>query len=250
MVEGYMNIYTFEEILEQIKGRDVTALPFWRGEALKHKYFTCMIEQLAKVAESIVLATNGVLVNYRNLPPHILELLDVITVSIHGKASADGLERLRRMRLAMLGSDRFFPKPKIAASRVRGEKITDVNWTEVINRIDEDELRIYTQHTVDSEGNFIGWGKIKWGNIENPHKGKLDRKFCERLNTDLQICWDGSVSRCCHKWTPDFPDALNVNRMSIADIWNSPEMQSIRDNYKNDETCSGCDQWIGGGKTL
>jgi len=239
-----MNVPVFEEIVAELYGHDCTVFPFWRGESLKHKYFMCMIKELHKVAKDIVLATNGTLINHDTLPPTILKLLDVVSVSIQSEPSMAGLRRLRDMRRAMLGSDFFFKKPKIVASMVAGLIFEGFNRN-VIDNLTDDKFRLYTRHTTDRNGKFIGWGAIEWGsNVPEPLPG---RKFCERLNTDLVIAWDGSVSRCCYVW--ETMQDLNVRDMSIEDIWLSPQFQHIRENYP-DEICARCDQWIGAGKTL
>jgi hypothetical protein len=187
----------------------------------------------------VVLATNGTLVGYETLPPTLMKYLDTVTVSIHNREGFQGLKWLLKQK--HIFESEVNPWPKVDASVVIGES-TGVLVDE-IQRALRRKPRMYKRHTIDGK-----WGAIKWGNIDNPHKGKLERKFCERLNTDLQICWDGQVSRCCHVWVPE-PN-LNVNHDTIDYIWNcSPELKAIRDNYP-DEICAGCDQWIGGGKTL
>ena len=91
------------------------------------------------------------------------------------------------------------------------------------------------EHTIDGV----------WGRIRN--YCAIRHLWCDRLDTDLVITWDGKVSRCCYVWDP-IP-GLDANEETLEEIWDSPQLMRIRKEYP-DPVCFECDQWLGSGKSL
>ena len=54
----------------------------------------------------------------------------------------------------------------------------------------------------------------------------LQRKFCYRPFSQLDIYENGKLYSCCPSWLPT--DIGNIWQQSIADAWNSPKSQAIR----------------------
>lgn len=222
MPYGHMSYTLFYKLIQQIP-RDTIIIPFWRGELFLMPSVSGYLQLLVDMGFDVLIATNGHFLSHRTLPPNILHRLRAISVSLHDIDSCRGYKWL---------TDQIYDSdgPEIQATLVEGE---DINIpSELLSTID---LRIYRQHTLDGT----------WGQVSRPPPEK--RFYCIRLNTDLIITWDGKVSRCCYVW--DTIPGLDANVMSLEDIWNSPQLTRIRENYP-DEVCEQCDQWYGAGKTL
>ena len=210
---GYMDWDLYAKIADQIKSGDIILA--WRGEPTLHSWLYGMA---LRCPVPPVIATNGTLAS--NFP---INLCKAVNVSIHNKQSLAGLAFLIRINTN---------NTKITASRVLGETPRAL-WEKVKGLDGVDEFRTYTEHSANGK-----WGKIHHLPITFPS----DRtgKLCPRLQTDLVIAWDGSISRCCYVW--ETIDGLDANKQTLKEIWHSPEMQGIRDNYP-DVICSNCDQW-------
>lgn len=77
--------------------------------------------------------------------------------------------------------------------------------------------RIYKKHSVDGS----------WGKVEEIPLGLSRGNSCSRLNETV-LSWDGRSCRCCY-------------------VWDTSKTKQF--NYP-DETCSTCNQWAGGDRTL
>ena len=209
---GYMDWKLFAKINDQITAGDIILA--WRGEPSLHPELWGMALRSPVLP---VIATNGL---SSNIP---LNLCKAINVSIHNKRSLSGLKYLLSITNGAA---------KITASRVLGETPRAL-WEKVKGLDGVDEFRSYTEHSKDGV-----WGAVKelhsWGPFH------IRKGVCPRIKTDLVIAWDGSISRCCYVW--DCIPGLNANKQTLKEIWHSPEMQGIRDNYP-DVICAKCDQW-------
>jgi hypothetical protein len=178
----------------------------------------------SSVSGKVIIATNGLLLAGKMSG---FMAAEVVSVSIHNSLSWQGLT-------AILAARKLFkPRIHVCATMVDGEK-TGVLAKQL--KI-ADEVRIYEPHTRNG----------KWGSIGLGYLPKKEQAWCSRLDTDLVIAWDGSVSRCCYVWDP-IPGLSAIN-MSLKDILESPQIKSIREKYP-DKICRECSQWQGMGKTL
>ena len=219
MPMGFMDWGLFLKIIKQIRNPGTDIILAWRGEPTLHLNLYGMAY---RSPVPVVIATNGTIP--RNIP---IELIKAINVSIHNDKSLTGLTLITGNKP---------PQLKITASQVEGE-IPDALWRQVKAVHGVDEFRTYQEHSAGGVWGAIKSDSNKRFNLQGERQG-----LCHRLETDLVIAWDGSISRCCYKWTPDFPDKLNANNMTLKEIWHSPELQGIRDRYP-DHICSRCDQW-------
>ena len=214
---GFMNFYLWKQIIDEIAHKNITLVPFWRGESLLHPMVKPMLAYTIHKFKEIQFATNGILVEkYLDM----VLLFDFVSISYHTEDAVKAVKLLNKYRKNN--------KPRIQISVVKGEttesKIQDM-------RKYVDVIRIYDKHSSNGQLGSIG--------------GRENRRFCPKLVTDITIDYTGNVSRCCHNWMTDKP--MNVRDNSIQEVWNGDGYQQIRDNYP-DEICSACEQW--GTKTV
>jgi hypothetical protein len=232
---GLMPLHLYQKIVRQIP-EGSTILPFWRGESLVHPFFNAAMHEAKRKGLEIVLATNGTLLCPQTMPADILISLKAVNISIHGVPSLAGAYWILAQREALQSE-----KPDLQFSMVEGEDDAQPyfenlrKWAVFGDLKNKPTFRVYQEHTIDGV----------WGKIDDADVIPRDRKWCKRLDTDLVIAWDGSVSRCCYHWQTD-PE-LNANDLTLKEIWAG--MEPIRKNYP-DEVCAGCDEWQGEGRTI
>jgi len=213
MPMGYMDWGLFVKIIGQIKSGDIILA--WRGEPSLHP---ALYSMAFRSPVPPVIATNG------TIPQKIpIKLVKAINVSIHNADSLTGLKLIAEFRPNDV---------KLTTSRVLGEIPEDL-WEQVKGLVCT-EYREYQEHSAGGV-----WGSIRAGGPRYTLSGQR-KGLCHRLETDLVIAWDGSISRCCYVW--ETIPGLNVSDMTLSEIWQSPELQGIRDRYP-DHICSLCDQW-------
>lgn len=224
MVCGTMDWELWTKIVDEIAQHDCTLIPAWRGELFCHPYAAEMLYYAGRRVKSMVVVTNGVLVGEFTLPVDLLGYVDQFNVSIQGQSSLDGLRYINA----------YMCKDVIQVSRVEGPRPRQDVWA--VATALSDSQRTYKQHTING----------KWGQVA--HRPIKPRRWCNRLDTDLCIAWDGQISRCCYVWEClHYP---NVKASDIETIWKYDlELRAIRENYP-DGVCEECDQWAGGGSTL
>lgn len=75
------------------------------------------------------------------------------------------------------------------------------------------------------------------------HPADPDDTFCVMPFVHLHIAQDGAVLPCCQAPTSEALSFGNINRQSIAEIWNGPGLQQFRRKMRagdRDERCAGC----------
>ena len=221
---GFMTTQLFENLIDQLEP-DTVVLPFWRGEPLLHPDARDLLRYLVYAQMKPILATNGHNITTLVTEPIIFRGMKAINVSLHNLDSYSAYLWLMTTKAA------YHSDVDIQLSYVENEILEDFP-IELLGRLD---LRRYKQHSFNGV-----WGCTNAGPVAY-------RDWCKRLDDDLVITWDGQVSRCCYVWEPI--KGLDANIMSLRDIWNSPQLCEIRDNYP-DDICAKCDQWRGGGRTL
>jgi len=218
---GEMSEALWERLLDQLSP-GTTLIPFWRGEALLHHYAREFLMMAVARQLDVVLATNGHYLSC-TIPPDLLAQLKAVSISLHGLKSYQAY-------LWLVQHAKLTGKPEIQLTVVDGEEtgIPDAIFK-------AHNVRRYKEHTVDGV-----WGRIR-------DCSAIRQMWCDRLDTDLVITWDGKVSRCCYVWDP-IP-GLDANEKTLEEIWDSPQLMRIRKEYP-DPVCFECDQWLGSGKTL
>jgi hypothetical protein len=218
MDHGYMTEKLFYRLLDQCPP-DTTIIPFWRGESLLHPQVIEFLYYAISRKMKVVLATNGSRMEKLVFQPNLINKLHAISVSLHNIDSYTTYLWLKEIS-----------NINVQLSYVEGE-VVDIP-KELMSYMN---LRRYKQHSFNGV----------WGNTGALPVSYQD--WCQRLDTDLVVTWDGKVSRCCYVWEPI--QGLDANIQTLEEIQNDPRYSRIITAYP-DDICSKCDQWRGGGKTL
>ena len=222
--ENFMASELWRRLIDEIFENNPQAivLPFWRGESLLHPEFCAFMEYALKRGMRIHMCSNVHVITPAQ--QETLRKLEFVTFSIHTPRGYENAKRFASLPRA---------KTQICqASFVDCEKTTETCLQEIINDPELggfDSIRLYVEHT---KNGVFGGGTKESGS----------RIFCPKLSGTLVIASNGEISRCNHQWKTD--PSLNVNRMSIAEIWDSEPMKKIRQSYP-DAACAACEQWTG-----
>ena len=221
---SHMEPALFYRLIDELKGKNVTLIPFWRGESCLHPDFLTMVDYSIYNNIAIHLSTNGEFMD--NDMMDLLYRCEFVTFSLHtgtGFTNAQKLigEKPSWSTVTIQGS---FVDCEKSVSRYLNECISDHNLKGF------DAIRLYHEHTKDGRfGQNFGVQTSK-------------RLFCKKLSNTLVIATDGSYSRCNHIWKTE--NDLNLNDSTIHDVWNGATLNRIRVCYP-DANCLSCDQWTG-----
>ncbi len=222
---GYMHKALWTKLINEIfeYSPDSVIIPFWRGESLLHPDFINFLELALDKPLRIHMSTNGTLINDES--SQLLARCEFITFSIH---TISGYNNAKEFLSSRRGK-----APIIQASFVEGEEAVEEIRLSMINSPDLqgfDSVRIYAEHS--KNGVFGSFAK----------QANVNRVFCPKLQNTLVIAYDGRISRCNHIWETE--REVSVNKMSIAEAWDSNSLQRIRKDYP-DAKCRPCGQWTG-----
>lgn len=221
----FISAELWERLIQECSKYKSTIMPFWRGESLLHPKFSELIDFAASKNVDMELATNGILINEKNISS--LMKMKIVSISIHNEKSFE-----KAIWLAKQKNSKF---PLIQISFVSSESTVNTIMKEVIENSKLysslfNRVRLYEEHTVDG---VFGANSTKKEGL---------RKFCSKLDNLFVISARGSVSRCTYLW--ECEDDFDVNNSSIFEIWNSEKFIDISRNYP-DKRCKNCDQWDG-----
>lgn len=222
--ENFMESELWKRLIDEIAQNDPQAvvLPFWRGESLLHPEFCAFMEYALKRGMRIHMCSNAF--EMTAAQQEMLQRMEFVTFSIHTRRSYENARKFAAL-----------PRPKSQirqASFVDCEKTTETCLRELFSDPGLggfDSVRLYVEHT---KNGIFGGGARESGS----------RIFCPKLSGTLAIASNGEISRCNHQWETD--SSLNVNHLSIAEIWNSEPLREIRRSYP-DAACAACEQWTG-----
>jgi hypothetical protein len=222
-----MESLLFHKLIQEIllKNKDAIVLPFWRGESCLHPEFRDLMNFALDNGIRVHLSTNGHFMSKDFMK--IFYRCEFITFSLHTDTGFKNAQKL-------INTKPSWSKATIQGSFVDSE--TSVGkylkqCTQDTNLKGFDSIRLYEEHTVDGK-----FGK----SAESDHSS--NRFFCPKLRDTFVVSSDGSFSRCNHIWKPE--KDYNLNHSSIEEVWKSPVMSKIRNNYP-DTKCAPCDQWSG-----
>jgi len=206
------------------------AIRFWgMGEPMLNPNLASMIQGLSLTTNRTELATNGSLLD-RYAGPLLGSGLDLLRISVYGGTAdyadnsgsifqaKDILDQARRFR--KMRDERGSKTPHITAQLMAPPQ--DVpefifEWSGVA-----DDLSIDLRHNWGgSDQRLVSIG------IAAPTTGCCPKPFRE-----LYIKANGDVSVCCLDWDGQLVVG-NVNRQSLSEIWNGPEIDDIRASHEN-----------------
>ncbi|MFH1966734.1 MAG: radical SAM protein [Patescibacteria group bacterium] len=194
---------------------------------------------------TVLITTNGVLLNNKISQEIIMNGVDKIIVSIHGAnkeqyenmTGTDNLNNVEENIKNLINLKNKKNKPKIFLRMVSFKK----NTTEI--------KKFYKRWSsypviIDIKEPHNFGGQIETGRSID----SLPKRYpCYHLWLAPGINWDGQVSICC---CDTFKDAIigNVNQNSLHKIWNGEKLKQYRDyhlrgKYDKIPVCKNCDVW-------
>lgn len=261
--QGFMKFDIFKKMIDEIpKGQKLRRLyVHWMGEPLLHPEFLRFVEYAKSkdVAEMIVIATNGVLLNKEMMKGMTDLKIDELFIAIdaaspqsylefkntgHFNILKDNVEQAVSLRKKMGKKLPFIRVKFLETDRNIHEKdIFKRQWKGVADSIFfEKDLSIWDGKS-DKVNKFIKSMKCYLKNY-----GDLPVRYpCDRLWYLLAIHWDGAVSPCVCDWNGENVIG-DVKRQSIKEIWHSDILMNYRANHINGtfekiKLCSVCTRW-------
>lgn len=253
---GYMDFVLFKKIIDESKEHGkLRMINFHKdGEPLLHPDIYKMIKfaHNAKVAQTLHLNTNGLLLDKKRCENFLDSGIDDITVSIDAARRSTfkkikGADLLKRVELNVqqlfeLKSKMKLIKPFIRVKIMEFKDITRDEIDEFVKRWSgiADDVQVTGAHN---------WsGAIR--DLEITDEIRERRYPCVLLWYMLAVNWDGKVSCCNVDWnlTAVVGDAA---REILHDIWNGPRIKELRraelvGNHALAQVCKECVVWAGG----
>ena len=254
--KGLMDLSLFKRIVDESKGRTEFMYIDNMGDPIMHPKICEMVEYASKSGIRMLLGTNGAFLN-KDLANRLLHTgLDLIELSIDA-ATSPTYEKVRggKNYEKILNNVINFAKTKQSASSKKPLDILQFIRT-IFNAHEEEEFYqkfkgigynfMAFRDCHDWGGNIPGYGvKLNPEQKDRSEPTTLHVvRPCRVLWDQITVLWNGDVTPCFNDF--DGKSIIgNVNKMSIAEIWNSPEMIQIRKhhlsgNYKKVEFCKYC----------
>ncbi|MBW1644858.1 MAG: radical SAM protein [Deltaproteobacteria bacterium] len=250
--QGYMDAKLAKCLIDEMtQYLPVTLVPFFRGESLLHPdWFEILQYAKSRGIGPLQLTSNGMRLD-RQAAEKILDLeLDFISFSVdtidpeiyHQTRRGSCYEKVVHniLQFLELKQQKGTNLPQVQVSSVAtelhrpGMEAFVAFWRPLVDRV-----RIYIEHSQDGYP----------GSIADPLPAFAQRRPCWKPFTDMIIYWDGQVALCNHDWTRAKTQSLgDLNRQSIAEIWNSPAYENVRGTHLSGEVgnlppCDHCDHW-------
>lgn len=229
MERGFMEFKLYKKIICEIKKHELPSIKFnFRGEPLRNPAITEFVK-LAKEAGilEVQFNSNGALLN-ENLSEALIKAgLDRIKFSVDS-IIPEKYNEIRRGAKYDKTVDNILEFIEIR-NRL-GKKLPSVQVQMVLMDSNKSEVSKYIEFWQDKV-NRIGFSRYRAGNNRIGETGRVEmttQRFpCHQLWQRLVVLWDGTVLMCCgdhHALNP----IGNVKQQSIAEIWKSEELNTIR----------------------
>ena len=229
----------FTKIVNECAVNNVKKIvPFFRGDPFCDQKFLTRVQYImAKIPDAkIEIATNGTMVS-RTAIEILCDLgVDFISVSMDtGDRNLTSEQKERADKavelLAKCKTGRTFLQVSTVDVGQGSEALNEFykKWKDKV-----DKVRVFEQHTVAGK-----YGKTK--------TGRDGRAYCKKLDTDIMIYFDGTVSLCCYDWDRKENEIGNVKDATLKEIWNGTKYNAIRRQHEEmkitDRVCRNCDMW-------
>jgi radical SAM protein with 4Fe4S-binding SPASM domain len=237
--KGTMTDGLFTKVVNECAVNNVkTIVPFFRGEPFCDPKFVKRMQYIiAKMPDTrIEMATNGTLITQKDIENLCGFGVDFISISIDtGDRNLTQEQKERADQAVEMISKSKTEKMFLQVSTVEVGQGTEAlneffhKWKDKVNRV-----RVFEQHTIAGK-----YGKTK--------REKEGRTYCKKLDSDMVIYFDGTVSLCCYDWDRKPNEIGNANDSMLKEIWNGAKYNSIRRQHKElkitDRVCRNCDMW-------
>lgn len=219
-----------------------SVMPQFRGEPLVDKRFIDVCEMLEEIRLHFGFSTNATLLT-KDITDCLIKFkyFRSINFSIDGLA-AQTYEKIRlgAKYETVMENIRYFMEAVKARPNI-GVKITFVS--QELNRNEEKDFIRYWHDKA-----YIAINTLCIGGRPVSYFWKPERIPCKRLFNNMIVLADGRVIPCCRDNGDEF-DLGNLGDSSLAEIWNSPEYEAMREaqllgDYGRFPMCASCDTWM------
>ncbi|MBS3096743.1 radical SAM protein [Candidatus Woesearchaeota archaeon] len=245
---GYMDFDLFRKIIDESSNYGGRHFSFFKdGESLLHPKLPAMIEYAKKAhpGNTINLSTNAILLDEKKAAEIINAGLDTINMSVNA-ATPETYKKL-------LNSDKFERVVENVNNFLKIKKeLNASNPVVTVQMIDmevaQNDVPLFYQTWNDKDvvvrvRPFLNWTGVR----KDEHAVKRSRYPCNYLWNFPSINWDGRVSVCCVDYSEDGIIG-DVNKQSLAEIWNGYTIRKYREMHLNGEfdklpVCKNCNDW-------
>jgi len=248
--KGYMDMYLFRKIIDDIKGYAFYIQLYWMGEPFLSPNLLQMIDYISVNSEAkIIISTNGSLLDKELLDKIIKSKIYKVIISLDSANSQSIYKQIR------VGGDLATVNKNV--SRLL-EKNTDlkIDLQFIDFNINKSEREEFNKMWSDKNCRLIYSWLNTWANqvkelkkqtyYDSPNS-QIQRIPCSDLWYKMSIHWNGIVSICCYDW--NFKVTFgNLNENTVKEIWNSDLINQYRNFHKNNQfekipLCADCDEW-------
>ena len=249
--KGYMPMGLFKEIVDQVQGRVHDLYLFHRGEPLLHPNLIEMIDYAQNRGLPCRIHTNATVLSDAISKEMLTAGPDVLSFSFDG-CSASSYEKNRYPAKfeRTLGNIKHFLQLKKESRKRKPITILQMMGVEKNHR--EPELKNFVSSLKSLGLNRVIFRRPhNWGGAISllpsaPMEERGPLFACTFPWYALVVYWDGKVGPC----PQDFFARMMVgdlNKNSIQEVWNGPEMQGLREKIRNREyhilePCRHCDR--------
>ena len=260
--KGYMNILTFEKIIDEIKDRSFMVVLWNQGESFLNKDFLKMIKYASERGLFTLVSTNANI--ELNAEEIIHSGLDSIIVSLDGATqeiynkyringdlskvikNVDNLVEAKKK----LKSSKPIIRWQFLVMKHNEHEIDDIKKLADKHGVNNLELKTVQIYSKEDVYNFLPINpryrryKIQGDDFELKF-GIKNR--CRRIWTNAVVNWDGEVAICCFDKDVKFKIG-NIKETSLSKIWKNESIQKIRNliltNRKEIPICRNCGESV------
>lgn len=244
----------FRRTIDQLQSEQgFVLLPQGFGESMLHARWAELLRYAVdRGVRPIVLLTNGMLLNERNVE-RVLDLeLDALVVSIDGVTPATyaairvggDLEKVEANVRRFITARAERPRPRLCLRIIRMKDTADeieaffARWSPLLSAGDEIRINEYNDWA----------GKVEDRSVDgSAATGAVPRGPCRMLWRNLSVHADGKVSACCH----DSEDELIIGDLateSLQEIWRGERLRRLRRIHLEGRVaelpiCHACKNW-------
>ena len=259
--QGHMDFEVFEKIIGEYLEINPTGARqdgiylHHFGESIVHPEFDRFITYANERQVATRISINPLMLKERNTDKLLAANPTEIMISLDGHDD-ESFYRIRGVKNAYtLSVNRLldFLKKRIAIGNRSKVELSMINFSENSESIAE--MRTYWESVEGIDEfvlkNFTTWdgsaadiNEFSTFTIDNAERRKKhERPGCNLPWRKMTVTWDGDVVPCCYDYNKKFILG-NVREQSLAEIWNGPRMQALREEFNSNHVtnplCVNC----------
>jgi len=250
---GHMDFELFRKIIDEAKnyGPRTFCLHLF-GEPLISPDFQKMVKYIkqADKANSIVLTTNGTLMNGENAKAIVDAPVDKIAVSFTS-ATKDNYEKITGLDRLETVEKNVLDLIELKKTKKSDKPLVSVRM--IVNKDNRDEVDLFKRKwknkplNVEIRPSHNYGGYVPDASLRKSSVKKTKRHPCYHLWLSPAIHWNGDFSICCNDWGRKSLLG-NIKNQTVHQIWNSEELKQYRQYhlkglYEKVPLCGKCDVW-------